>query len=282
MLSNLSVVDVSSLHEAVQVSEVLKQLTYKADELTSTSQLEASSTLLNMGKSLLTFSVVDDEDPEKRIIAANTLFNVVNNVLEAAVENDGQEHLAMDTQRVISEKLLDTIDHLQAVVLNDAIANEEPVLMMMPSVSMYLQRLPADNTEGNSIILSDSTVTSFTLPAFQSLNIQDDMDTVDMRVDTAEQLQDTVKQTRQRNYTTYTHTKNKKLEKLAITTNSNQVSPVSRLKTIEVDIEGVFLLHSLSDRYLIRISSARPPIVYNIILTCSIPGFAARLDAMIP
>ncbi|XP_072452062.1 polycystin-1-like protein 2 [Chiloscyllium punctatum] len=182
MLSNLSVVDVSSLHMAVQVSEVLKQLTYKSDELTSTSQLEASSTLLNTGKSLLTFSVEDDEDPEKRIIAANTLFTVVNNVLEASVENDAQEDLAMDTQKVISEKLLDTIDHLQSVVLNEAIADQEPVLMMMPSVSMYLQRLPADSTKGNSIILSDSTVTSFTLPAFQSLNIQDDMDTIDVRM----------------------------------------------------------------------------------------------------
>eukprot|EP00061_Rhincodon_typus_P002042 g16444.t1 len=43
--------------------------------------------------------------------------------------------------------------------------------------------------------------------------------------DTAEQLQDTVKQTRQRNYTTYTHTKNKKLEKLAITTNNVTSEP---------------------------------------------------------
>ncbi|XP_078399147.1 polycystin-1-like protein 2 [Cetorhinus maximus] len=182
MLSNLSVVDVSSLHKAVEVSEVLKQLTHRPDELTSTSQLEASSTLLNMGKSLLTLSAVDDEDPEKRTIAANILFNVVNNVLEASVENDAQDNLATDTQRVISKKLLDTIDHLQSVVLNEAIADEEPVLMTMPSVSMYLQRVAADSTEGNSIILADSTVTSFTLPAFPSLHVQDDMDTVDVRV----------------------------------------------------------------------------------------------------
>ncbi|XP_067904985.1 polycystin-1-like protein 2 [Heterodontus francisci] len=145
-------------------------------------QLEASSTLLNMGETLLTLGVVDDEDPEKRTIAANTLFNVVNNVLEASVENDAQDDLATDTQRVISEKLLDTIDLLQAVVLNEAIADEEPVLMMMPSVSMYLQRLPADSNEGNSIILSGSTMTSFTLPAFPSLDVKDDMDTVDVRM----------------------------------------------------------------------------------------------------
>ncbi|XP_038662286.1 polycystic kidney disease protein 1-like 2 [Scyliorhinus canicula] len=182
MLSNLSVVDVSSLHKAVEVSEVLKQLTHRTDELTSTSQLEASSTLLNMGKSLLTLSAVYDDDPEKRTIAANTLFNVVSNVLEASVENDVRDDLATDTQRVISEKLLDTINHLQSVVLNEAIADEEPVLMTMPSVSMYLQRMPADSTDENSIILPDSTASSFTLPAFPSLNIKDDMDTVDVRV----------------------------------------------------------------------------------------------------
>ncbi|XP_078067868.1 polycystin-1-like protein 2 [Mustelus asterias] len=168
--------------EAVEVSEVLKQLTHRTDELTSTSQLEASSTLLNMGKSLLTLSAVEDDDPEKRTIAANTLFNVVNNVLEASVENDLQDDLATDTQRVVSEKLLDTLGHLQSVVLNEAIADEEPVLMTMPSVSMYLQRMAADSAEENSIVLSDSAMTSFTLPAFQSLNVKDDMDTVDVRV----------------------------------------------------------------------------------------------------
>eukprot|EP00061_Rhincodon_typus_P009217 g32537.t1 len=43
--------------------------------------------------------------------------------------------------------------------------------------------------------------------------------------DTAVQLRDTAKQTRQRNCTIYMHTKNKKLEKLAITTSSSQASP---------------------------------------------------------
>eukprot|EP00061_Rhincodon_typus_P005726 g25591.t1 len=41
--------------------------------------------------------------------------------------------------------------------------------------------------------------------------------------DTAVQLQNAAKQMRQRNYTTYMQTKNKKLEKLGITTNNNQV-----------------------------------------------------------
>eukprot|EP00061_Rhincodon_typus_P018927 g48319.t1 len=43
--------------------------------------------------------------------------------------------------------------------------------------------------------------------------------------DTAEQLRDTAKQTRQHNYTIYMYTKNKKLEKLGITTSTYQVSP---------------------------------------------------------
>ncbi|XP_051884649.1 polycystic kidney disease protein 1-like 2 [Pristis pectinata] len=179
MLSNLSVVEVSSLHRVLEVSEVLKQLTHWSDELTSTSQLEASATLLNVGKSLLT---VGDEDPEKRMLATKTLFNVVNNILEASAENDEQDSMASDTQRVVSEKLLDTIDHLQIVALNGAIADEEPILMTMPSVRMYLQRLPADSMEGDSIVISDPAVASFTIPALPSLSVSNDMDTVDVRM----------------------------------------------------------------------------------------------------
>eukprot|EP00061_Rhincodon_typus_P009467 g33005.t1 len=41
----------------------------------------------------------------------------------------------------------------------------------------------------------------------------------------AEQLQDTANQTRQQNYITYMHTKNKKLEKLGTATSNNQASP---------------------------------------------------------
>ncbi|XP_032892399.1 polycystic kidney disease protein 1-like 2 [Amblyraja radiata] len=179
MLSNLAVVEVPSLHRVLEVSEVLKQLTAWSNELTSTSQLEASATLQNMGASLLT---VGDEEPEKRMVATKILFNVVNNVLEALIETDEQDSTATDTQRVVSEMLLDTINHLQVVALNEAIADDEPILMTMPSVRMYLQRLPADSMEGDSIRVSDPALVSFTLPALPWLSSSGDMDSVDVRM----------------------------------------------------------------------------------------------------
>ena len=41
----------------------------------------------------------------------------------------------------------------------------------------------------------------------------------------ADQLRNIAKQTRQQNYAIYMHTKNRKLEKLSITSSSNQTSP---------------------------------------------------------
>ncbi|XP_078256897.1 polycystin-1-like protein 2 [Rhinoraja longicauda] len=179
MLSNLADVEVSSLHRVLEVSEVLKQLTHWSNELTSTSQLEASTTLQNVGVSLLT---VGNEEPEKRMVATKILFNVVNNVLEARMETDGQDSMATDTQRVVSEMLLDTINHLQVVALNEAIADDEPILMTTPSVRMYLQRLPADSMDGDSIRVSDAALVSFTLPALPWLSTSGDRDTVDVRM----------------------------------------------------------------------------------------------------
>ncbi|XP_062923193.1 polycystin-1-like protein 2 isoform X2 [Mobula hypostoma] len=179
ILSKLSVVDVSSLHKVLEVSEVLKQLTHWSDELTSTSQLDASATLENVGKSLLT---VGGENPKKRMEATEVLFNVVNNILEALVENDESDSMVPDTQRVVSENLLDTIDHLQIVALNDAVADEEPILMTMPSVRMFLQRLPADSMEYNSTTVSDLAAASFTLPTLPSLSMSGDIDTLDVRM----------------------------------------------------------------------------------------------------
>ncbi|XP_048461272.1 uncharacterized protein si:dkey-171c9.3 [Rhincodon typus] len=50
-------------------------------------------------------------------------------------------------------------------------------------------------------------------------------DFIQIITDTAIQLQDTAKQTRQWNYTTYVHTKNKKLEKLGVITSSDKATP---------------------------------------------------------
>eukprot|EP00061_Rhincodon_typus_P007778 g29804.t1 len=49
--------------------------------------------------------------------------------------------------------------------------------------------------------------------------------------DIAVQLRDTAKQMRQRIYTNYMHTKNKKQEKLGITTSNNQVSPSTTVES---------------------------------------------------
>ncbi|XP_067863874.1 chitinase-3-like protein 1 [Heptranchias perlo] len=67
--------------------------------------------------------------------------------------------------------------------------------------------------------------------------------------DTADQLRGTAKQTRQRNYATYMQTKSRKLEKLGITTSSNQASP---------GLYGLITLYTITEiQSLVQISSIR-------------------------
>uniref|UniRef100_A0A8C5SYB1 Polycystin 1 like 2/pseudo n=1 Tax=Laticauda laticaudata TaxID=8630 RepID=A0A8C5SYB1_LATLA len=81
MLTTLSVVNVTSMQTALKMSEVLKEITYRSEELSSSAQVSRQPR-----RCLLTRS-----DIQQRKEAASYLFSAVNNVLEATVQNGTEE-----------------------------------------------------------------------------------------------------------------------------------------------------------------------------------------------
>lgn len=63
-------------------------------------QVEAGSTLKDVSESLLILNSEDDEDDQKRHDAARYLFNAVNNVFEATVQNGTGVASAPETVQV--------------------------------------------------------------------------------------------------------------------------------------------------------------------------------------
>ncbi|OWK61648.1 Polycystic kidney disease protein 1-like 2 [Lonchura striata] len=86
MLTTLSVVNITSMQTALKMSEVLKEITYRSEELSVSAQVEASSTLKHVSASLLAVSTEHSRDGQELKEAANYLFNAVSSVLKASVE----------------------------------------------------------------------------------------------------------------------------------------------------------------------------------------------------
>ncbi|KAK9392829.1 polycystic kidney disease protein 1-like 2 [Crotalus adamanteus] len=96
MLTTLSGVNLTSMQTALKMSEVLKEITYRSKELSSSAQVEASHTLKSVSESLLVVDTEDGEDHLKRKEAASYLFSAVSNVLEATVQNETEESSALE------------------------------------------------------------------------------------------------------------------------------------------------------------------------------------------
>ncbi|XP_005528286.1 PREDICTED: polycystic kidney disease protein 1-like 2 [Pseudopodoces humilis] len=86
MLTTLSVVNITSMQTALKMSEVLKEITYRSEELSVSAQVEASNTLKHVSASLLAVNTEHSRDGQELKEAANYLFNAVSNVLKASVE----------------------------------------------------------------------------------------------------------------------------------------------------------------------------------------------------
>nr|XP_034975837.1 polycystic kidney disease protein 1-like 2 isoform X2 [Zootoca vivipara] len=184
MLTTLSGVNVTSMQTALKMSEVLKEITYRSEELSSSAQVEAGNTLKDVSESLLIVNAEDGEDDLKRKEAAGYLFNAVSNVLEAAVRNGTEDSAAPETaQSLVSLQLLNTIENLQSALLIGKLPDNEPMVLTAPSAAMYINRLQTDSADSTSIHISDSSSASFTLPSASSLSISGDRDeTVDIRM----------------------------------------------------------------------------------------------------
>uniref|UniRef100_K7F7G5 Polycystin 1 like 2/pseudo n=1 Tax=Pelodiscus sinensis TaxID=13735 RepID=K7F7G5_PELSI len=184
MLTTLSAVNVTSIQTALKMSEVLKETTYRSEELSSSAQAEASNTLKDVSEFLLTVGTEDSEDYQKRRDAAGYLFNAVSNVLMASLQNGTEDVSSPEAgQSLVSHQLLDTVENLQSTLLIGKLPDDEPMVLVTPSVAMYINRLQTDSMDGTSINISDSSSASFTLPSASSLSVSGDSDeTVDIRM----------------------------------------------------------------------------------------------------
>ncbi|XP_054856225.1 polycystic kidney disease protein 1-like 2 [Eublepharis macularius] len=184
MLTTLSAVNVTSMQTALKMSEVLKEVTYRSEELSSSAQVEAGNTLKDVSESLLIVTPEDGEDDQMRKDAVIYLFSAVNNVLEATVQNGTEEASTSESkQSLVSQQLLTTVDNLQSALLIGKLPDNEPTVLTEPSVSMYINRLQTDDVDSTSINVSNSSTASFTLPSASSLSISEAIhETVDVRM----------------------------------------------------------------------------------------------------
>ncbi|KAM6194938.1 polycystin-1-like protein 3 [Sarcoramphus papa] len=184
MLTTLSAVNVTSVQTALKMSEVLKEITYRSEELSVSAQVEASNTLKDVSASLLTVNTEDSRDDQKLKDAANYLFNAVSNVLKASVEIRAENTSVPEAeQSSVSHQLLNTVENLQSALLLGKEPDDEPTVLTTPSATMYIHRLQTENMDGTSINISSSSSASFTLPPASSLSVSGvDDETVDIRM----------------------------------------------------------------------------------------------------
>nr|XP_060644320.1 polycystin-1-like protein 2 [Anolis sagrei ordinatus] len=184
MLTTLSTVNVTSMQTALKMSEVLKAVTYRSEELSSLAQVEAGHTLKSVSQSLLIVNSEDGQDDLQRKEAASYLFAAVSNVLEASGQNGTEDASAPETsQRLVPQQLLNAVENLQSALLIGKLPDDEPTVLTAPSAVMYINRLQTDNVDGTSISISNSSSASFSLPSASSLSIlEDSEETVDIRM----------------------------------------------------------------------------------------------------
>ncbi|NWR62094.1 PK1L2 protein, partial [Bucorvus abyssinicus] len=172
MLTTLSAVNVTSMQTAVMMSEVLKAITHRSEELSISAQVEASSTLKGVSASLLTINTEDSRDDQKLKDAANYLFNAVSNVLKASVESRAANTSVPEAeQSSVSHQLLNTVENLQSALLFGKEPDDEPTVLSTPSATMYIHRLQTENMDGASINIFNTSSASFTLPPASSLSV---------------------------------------------------------------------------------------------------------------
>ncbi|KAM9183006.1 polycystin-1-like protein 3 [Mergus octosetaceus] len=201
MLTTLSAVNITSVQTALQMSEVLKEITDRSEELSASAQVEASNTLKDVSASLLTVNTEDSRDDQKLKDAAAYLFNAVSNVLQASIHTRAvntsvpeAEQLALgrvyyddmvdlNIKSSMSHQLLNTVENLQSALLFGKEPDDEPMVLTTHSSTMYINRLQTESLDGTAINISNSSSASFVLPTASSLSVSGiDDETVDIRM----------------------------------------------------------------------------------------------------
>ncbi|XP_068549884.1 polycystin-1-like protein 3 [Anas acuta] len=184
MLTTLSAVNVTSVQTALQMSEVLKEITHRSEELSASAQVEASNTLKDVSASLLTVNTEDSRDDQKLKDAATYLFNAVSNVLQASIHTRAVNTSVPEAeQSSVSHQLLNTVENLQSALLFGKEPDDEPMVLTTHTATMYINRLQTESLDGTAINISNSSSASFVLPTASSLSVSGiDDETVDIRM----------------------------------------------------------------------------------------------------
>ncbi|KAG9475124.1 hypothetical protein GDO78_003535 [Eleutherodactylus coqui] len=137
MITTLSAVNVTTLHTALEMSEVLNDITMRSEELSWSAQVEAISVLRDVSQSFMTIS--KEQDPNKQT-TANYLFNAMSNVLEASAKNGTAGSSASDHEERASVNIPDTSTAAFTLpllsTLNLPMGNEEALDLRMVSFSV--------------------------------------------------------------------------------------------------------------------------------------------------
>ncbi|KAM6057828.1 polycystin-1-like protein 2 [Chlamydotis macqueenii] len=165
MLTTLSAVNVTSVQTALKMSEVLKEITYRSEELSVSAQVEASNTLKDVSASLLSVNTEDSRDDQKLKEAANYLFNAVSNVLKASVDiRAANASVPEAEQSSVSHQLLNTVENLQSALLFGKEPDEEPTVLTTPSATMYIHSDTSFDISGTVGGLSLTDMDGLTIP----------------------------------------------------------------------------------------------------------------------
>ncbi|MBN3294620.1 PK1L2 protein, partial [Polypterus senegalus] len=179
MLLDLSSViqngSVQTVNDALKTAEALKGLTTRSDELTPYAQMETSSSLQNLSQSLLSLVVAENSTSDELVLVAEPIITATGSVLTAS------ESSSVENQMLSSSLLINAIDNIQSVLLHGKLADEDPIVINTPTVSLSVNRLYSGSVSGQTINLSNETTARFTFPLINDPEILEE-ETVNVKM----------------------------------------------------------------------------------------------------
>ncbi|KAL2088543.1 hypothetical protein ACEWY4_015442 [Coilia grayii] len=177
MVINMSIAIQSSSAETpgeVQaIASAVAELTKKEDELTTTTQIVASSVLANLSKSLSSFTLLENDGGQQMLEASRPLIEAASNIMGVSA--------ATDKQSVIMEYLLIAVHNVQSALLAGKELSQGPTVLSTPQISLYVNRLSPGDLNNQPFTIQNCSSASFTLPPLDSSVVSPKMP-VDVRM----------------------------------------------------------------------------------------------------
>ncbi|XP_041917756.1 polycystic kidney disease protein 1-like 2 isoform X1 [Alosa sapidissima] len=162
MVTNMFVaiesVPMGSPEEVQAVASAVAELTKQDDELTTDTQIQASSILSKLSKSLNSLPLPESNVNEKMLEASKPLIEAASNIIVVSA--------ATDKQNEISEHLLSAVDNVQSALLVGKKTSHGPTVITTPQISLYVNRMSPKNLVKQPFTIqnSSSSSASFAFP----------------------------------------------------------------------------------------------------------------------